>query len=155
MALSSLGALSAWTGAPAHAAPETAGLDPALATAYQQASTAAHADGVDLWITSGKRSYAEQQQMWRDGLAEYGSPAEARKWVLPPHESTHVSGQAIDVGPQAGAAWLERYGYRWGLCRTFTNEWWHFEETSIPGVGCPAMWPNAAVRADQMGAALP
>ena len=136
------------TAGPAAADEGTAGLDPILATAYTQAANTAHAQGGSLWITSGKRSVAEQRQMWRAAIAQYGSPAAARKWVLPPEESTHVTGDAIDVGPHDGAAWLQRNGYRWGLCRTFANEWWHFEVATIPGTACPAVWPDAAVRAD-------
>lgn len=137
--------------APLAAAAEegTEGLDPMLAAAYTQAATTALAQGVTLSITSGKRSVAEQRYLWRQALATYGSPAAARAWVLPPNESTHVTGKAVDVGPQSGAQWLQRNGSRWGLCRTFANEWWHFEIATIPGNPCPAMWPNAAVRADR------
>lgn len=124
----------------------TEGLTPALALAYTAASTEARREGVSMWITSGKRSYAEQQAMWRDGVAQYGSAAAARRWVLPPAESTHVSGRAIDVGPRAGAAWLQANGAAWGLCRTFDNEWWHFELVRVPGGVCPARLPDASAR---------
>lgn len=144
--------------AAAHAAPATAidqregigsaagteGLDPALALAYTLAEQEAHAQGVPLSVTSGYRSPAEQQALWDDALATYGSPEEARRWVLPPDESTHVSGDAVDVGPQQGAQWLEHNGFRWGLCRTFANEWWHFELATAPGAACPAMVPDAS-----------
>lgn len=133
--------------ASAHAAPgSTAGLTPQLATAYRLAKAQATREGVPLWITSGKRSWAEQDRMWRDGIRTYGSAAEARKWVLPPSQSTHMSGRAIDVGPQRGARWLARTGNRWGLCRTYANEWWHFEVATIPGTACPPMLPSAARR---------
>ncbi|MCR5976617.1 peptidase M15 [Gordonia jinghuaiqii] len=133
----------------AHAAPATAGLDPVLSAAYREASNTARAQNVPLWITSGKRTFGEQRQMWRDAIATYGSPETARRWVLPPTESPHVHGDAIDVGPREGAAWLEKAGYRWGLCRTFANEWWHFEVVTVPGLRCPPMWPDAATRADR------
>nr|WP_245676969.1 M15 family metallopeptidase [Nocardia acidivorans] len=125
---------------------ETEGLDPLLAAAYSQASEQAREEGVTIWITSGYRSPAEQQAMWEDGIRQYGSPEAARRWVLPPEESTHVSGKAIDVGPRAGAQWLEDNGNRWGLCRTFDNEWWHFELVTVPGASCPARLPDASVR---------
>ncbi|MEU2089090.1 M15 family metallopeptidase [Nocardia beijingensis] len=123
----------------------TEGLDPALALAYTLAEREAHAQGVPLSITSGYRTPAEQQALWEDGVATYG-PDNARRWVLPPEESTHVSGDAIDVGPQQGARWLEANGYRWGLCRSFENEWWHFELQTVPGTQCPPMLPDASVR---------
>lgn len=124
----------------------TEGLDPALTVAYTLAENAAHAEGVPLYINSGHRTHAEQQALWEQGLATYGSPEEARRWVLPPEESTHVTGRAIDVGPQDGAFWLERNGNRWGLCRTFLNEWWHFELATLPGAPCPPMLPDAGHR---------
>lgn len=125
---------------------DTEGLDPSLAAAYSLAAEEAHAQGVPLSITSGYRTEWQQRQLWEDGLATYGSPDAARRWVLPPEESTHVSGQAIDVGPQEGAQWLEANGNRWGLCRTFDNEWWHFELTTVPGMPCPPRLPDASAR---------
>lgn len=137
--------------APTFLAPGTDGLAPGLAGSYTLASNEARTQGVPIWITSGKRSDAEQRQLWRNAIATYGSPAAARRWVLPAEESPHVRGEAVDVGPWDGAAWLERNGHRWGLCRTFANEWWHFELATTPGTQCPPMWPDAAVRADRRG----
>ncbi|MFC6012133.1 M15 family metallopeptidase [Nocardia lasii] len=124
----------------------TEGLDPALALAYTLAEQQAHAEGVPLSITSGHRTYEQQQWLWQDGLATHGTPEEARRWVLPPEESTHVSGHAIDVGPQFAAQWLETNGNRWGLCRTFDNEWWHFELATAPGAACPPRVADASMR---------
>ncbi|MFW0790828.1 M15 family metallopeptidase [Gordonia sp. CPCC 205333] len=124
----------------------TGGLTPTLARAYTRAYNEARRQGVTMWITSGKRSVSEQRALWRDGIARYGSPAAARRWVLPPNESTHVTGAAIDVGPRAGAAWLQVNGRRWGLCRTFDNEWWHFEHATLPGLPCPRRVPDASSR---------
>ncbi|WSG63155.1 M15 family metallopeptidase [Nocardia sp. NBC_01730] len=124
----------------------TEGLEPRLALAYTLAEREARAQSVPLSITSGYRTPDEQQVLWDDGLATYGSPEATRRWVLPPAESTHVSGRAIDVGPQQGAQWLEANGNRWGLCRMFDNEWWHFELATVPGVDCPPMRPDASER---------
>jgi len=128
------------------AAAGTEGLDPALALAYTLAEDAAHAEGVPLWINSGYRTEAEQRALWDDGIATYGSPDAARRWVLPPEESSHVAGRAIDVGPQDGARWLEANGDRWGLCRTYENEWWHFEQATVPGGACPPLRSDASER---------
>lgn len=124
----------------------TGGLTTELAVAYTLARRDAQRAGVALHITSGKRSRAEQRQLWQQGLRDYGSAAQARRWVLPPNESTHVSGRAIDVGPRAGAAWLQRNGNRYGLCRSFGNEWWHFEFATFPGTPCPRRIPDASHR---------
>ncbi|MCX4092721.1 M15 family metallopeptidase [Nocardia sp. alder85J] len=130
----------------AGAADGTGGLDPVLAGAYTLAEQQAHAEGVPLWINSGYRTPAEQEQLWEDGIATYGSPEAARRWVLPPEESTHVQGRAVDVAPREGAQWLEANGNRWGLCRTYQNEWWHFEVATVPGASCPPMLGDAGER---------
>ncbi|MFZ2511937.1 MAG: M15 family metallopeptidase [Gordonia sp. (in: high G+C Gram-positive bacteria)] len=127
-------------------APGTDGLQLDLAIAYTLASRDARAAGVPMYINSGKRSRAEQAVLWRQGLVTYGSPGAARRWVLPPGESTHVTGAAIDVGPRSGAAWLQRNGGRYGLCRPFENEWWHFERLALPGAACPPRVRDASVR---------
>lgn len=139
-------ASAAPAGSSAVPAPGTAGLRPDLALAYTVAWRDARAAGISLSITSGKRSRAEQAVLWREGIATHGSPEAARRWVLPPGESTHVTGEAIDVGPRAGAAWLERSGARYGLCRPFANEWWHFERLAAPGGKCPPRVRDASVR---------
>lgn len=122
----------------------TAGLNPLLAVAFTAAQADARRAGVPLWITSGKRSYQEQEQLWENALRMHGSPDAARRWALPPDESAHVTGNAIDVAPIEGAAWLERNGNRYGLCRPYANEWWHFELTTLPGAPCPPMVPDAS-----------
>jgi LAS superfamily LD-carboxypeptidase LdcB len=124
--------------------PGTRGLEPSLSLAFNQARTAALAAGLDLRVNSGLRSVAEQQRLYDEAIAKYGSPEKARRWVLPPAESSHVKGLAIDVGPPAAATWLEKYGVRYGLCRRYVNEWWHFERLA-PAVGqrCPALEPYA------------
>jgi LAS superfamily LD-carboxypeptidase LdcB len=124
--------------------PGTEGLQPALAQAFTRARVAALAAGLDLRINSGFRTVAAQQRLYDDAVAKYGSPTKARPWVLPPAESDHVKGLAIDVAPASGAVWLEKHGVSYGLCRRYVNEWWHFELLA-PAVGqrCPAMEPYA------------
>ena len=39
----------------------------------------------------------------------------------------HVRGLAVDVGDGPAAQWLDRHGEPFGLCRTLSWEWWHFE----------------------------
>ncbi|MEV6428216.1 M15 family metallopeptidase [Nocardia sp. NPDC051463] len=124
----------------------TEGLEPKLALAYSLAHDQAEAEGVGLSITSGYRTPEQQEELWLNGLQTYGSPDEARRWVLPSSESTHVSGQAIDVGPRGGAQWLEANGNRWGLCRIYENEWWHFELATLPGLACPPLRADASVQ---------
>lgn len=120
--------------------PEAAtGLDPELQRRFDAARAAAAAEGVELRLTSGWRSAAEQQAIVDDAIDTYGSLEEARRWVLPPESSAHVQGKAIDVGPTDGALWLEQHGLELGLCRTYANELWHFEMLADGADQCPEM----------------
>ncbi|MGR4854901.1 D,D-peptidase/D,D-carboxypeptidase VanY-N [Streptomyces sp. LARHCF252] len=96
------------------------------------AFTAARAEA--LWrhgqligLTSGYRDPLVQQRLFDEEVSRVGSPAAARMLVLPPAESKHVKGTALDVRPYEGARWLEEHGARYGLHRIYDNEWWHFE----------------------------
>lgn len=142
-------------GAPAAAQPATDphaptgsdgpdGLTPALARSFARARAAAAADGVRIDLVSGHRSAADQQQLFEAAVGRYGSEDAARRWVLPPEDSAHVSGEAVDVGPRAGAQWLEEHGERFGLCRRYANEWWHFERLAGElGSTCPPLVADA------------
>jgi len=113
-------------------------------SAVARAMEAARADGVDLRVTSGYRSKALQQQLYEEAVAKYGSPEVARQWVLPPNESAHVRGEAVDVGPPKGADWLREHGVRFGLCQRYANESWHFERLAGPvGSTCPDLEAHA------------
>jgi hypothetical protein len=115
-----------------------------LRSAITRAIAAAKVDGVTLSVTSGYRSKAQQQQLYVAAIAKYGSPEAARQWVLPPDESAHVRGEAVDVGPTEGARWLRENGERFGLCQRYANESWHFERLAgAKGSVCPALEPHA------------
>lgn len=123
---------------------DVAGLDPMVRRAVDRAVAAAAADGLTLSVTSGRRSREHQARLYDAAVEKYGSAAKARRWVLPPGESAHVQGVAVDVGPRASAAWLEEHGVRFGLCRRYANEPWHFELLAPhKGQPCPAMEPHA------------
>ena len=40
------------------------------------------------------------------------------------------------------AAWLEAHAAAYGLCRTYEDEWWHFEHLATSD--CPPRLPSAA-----------
>lgn len=133
---------------PSGVAPEGAGdvqhLTPAVRRAVRRATAAAAADGVELRVASGWRSRARQAELYAGAVEKYGSPEAARQWVLPPGESEHVRGAAVDVGPAEGARWLEEHGVGFGLCRRYDNEPWHFERLAAAvGSACPAREPHA------------
>ena len=104
------------------------GLAPAAYAAFTAARTVAFwRDGQLIGLTSGYRDAVCQHQMFVQEVWRTGSVAAARTRVLPPEESAHVGGVAMDVRPTEGARWLEAHGWRYGLYRPYDNEWWHFE----------------------------
>jgi LAS superfamily LD-carboxypeptidase LdcB len=125
-----------------HAA--VANLDPALLQAVQAAATDARRAGVSMRITAGWRSERYQQALLDDAIREYGSEAEARRWVKTPQESSHVTGDAVDIGPASADKWLRQHGSDYGLCQVYSNEIWHFELATTPGGRCPRMQSDAA-----------
>ncbi|MGY1605101.1 M15 family metallopeptidase [Geodermatophilus sp. SYSU D00815] len=123
--------------------PAVANLDPALLAALRRAATAAAGDGVELVVTSGWRSAAYQDRLFREAVAEHGSEAEAARWVATAETSAHVTGDAVDVGPAGATAWLSQHGAEHGLCQVYGNEPWHYELR--PGAvddGCPPPYPD-------------
>ncbi|SDC91067.1 D-alanyl-D-alanine carboxypeptidase [Sanguibacter gelidistatuariae] len=119
-------------------------LDDGLRATFDEAAADAARDGVELTLTSGWRSAADQQGLVDAALERYGSAEAARRWVLPPEASAHVAGLAIDVGPTEGALWLGERSERYGLCRTYANEVWHFEPVIERGGTCPSMHEDAS-----------
>jgi D-alanyl-D-alanine carboxypeptidase len=123
--------------------PGVARLDPALLRALRSAATDAANDGVEFVVDSGWRSPAYQEQLLREAVSKYGSEAEARRWVATAGTSAHVSGDAVDIGPSAAAAWLSSHGRAYGLCRVYGNEPWHYELRAAAATqGCPAMYAD-------------
>ncbi|MBW9094759.1 M15 family metallopeptidase [Microbacterium jejuense] len=118
--------------------PGVARLQPALLDALRRAATDAAAQGIDIRVNSGWRSAEYQEQLLREAIAQYGSEAEAARWVATPTTSAHVAGDAVDIGPYAAADWLIAHGQDYGLCRTYDNEAWHFElNPDAVRNGCP------------------
>jgi LAS superfamily LD-carboxypeptidase LdcB len=124
--------------------PGVANLDPALLGALRQAATDAAADGVEFVVDSGWRSPAYQAQLFREAVSKYGSAQEAARWVAAPDTSAHVSGDAVDIGPSAAAAWLSAHGAEYELCQVYGNEPWHYElRPEAVDRGCPPMYADA------------
>lgn len=131
--------------------PAVARLRPALLGALRRAAPAAAKDGVEFVVDSGWRSPAYQQQLLRQAVSTYGSEQSAARWVASPATSAHVSGDAVDIGPAAAAAWLAEHGAKFGLCQIYRNEPWHFElRPQATERGCPAMYADAATRDPRM-----
>jgi len=143
--------VSLGAGAIPHSLIRPAALDKQLVYRFKAAQAAAAHDGQRIYIVSGFRSLSRQKSLYNQAIRKYGSVDEASKWVAPPLVSHHPWGIAIDVNypdEPVGAGWLEVHGYKFGLCRVFENEWWHFEPVIAPGWKCPALVPDARYSKD-------
>jgi hypothetical protein len=118
-------------------------LDPGLLSALRSAATAASRAGVTIYVTSGWRSRAYQDELLREAVAEYGSAAEAARWVATADTSPHVRGEAVDIGHNEAEHWLATNGANFGLCQIYRNEPWHFElrPEALSGA-CPRMYAD-------------
>jgi LAS superfamily LD-carboxypeptidase LdcB len=123
--------------------PALANLDPGLRRALREAALDAAKDGIQIVVNSGWRSREYQKQLLRHAIATYGSTTAAARWVAPPDTSSHVSGDAVDIGPSDATAWLSKHGAGYALCRVYRNEPWHYElrPEAIDG-GCPSMYAD-------------
>jgi zinc D-Ala-D-Ala carboxypeptidase len=123
--------------------PGVANLDPDLLGALRQAAIDAADDAVGFVVDSGWRSPEYQNQLLRQAVSEYGSEAEAARWVATADTSAHVSGDAVDIGPSHAAAWLSEHGAEYGLCQIYSNEPWHYElRPEAIEHGCPPMYAD-------------
>lgn len=104
------------------------GLSPGTLAAFTAArTTALWRDGTLLGLTSGHRDAGTQGRLFAAEVHRTGSVALARHHTLPPTDSHHVTGTALDIRPREGACWLELHGGAHHLYRVYDNEWWHFE----------------------------
>ena len=125
------------------ALPGVTNLDPDLREALRRAATDAADHGIELFVESGWRSPAYQEQLLREAITRYGSEREAARWVATAQTSPHVSGDAVDIGPPDARAWLAVHGARYGLCRTYRNEPWHYElRPAAVDHGCARMYAD-------------
>lgn len=124
--------------------PAIARLVPVLRESLRQAADDAIADGIALRVNGGWRSERYQRALLHRAVETYGSAEVARQYVKPPAESSHVTGEAVDVGPTDAASWLSRHGSEYGLCQIYANEPWHFELATTPGGVCSPLIGNAA-----------
>lgn len=118
-------------------------LDQDLLDALRQAEADAEKEGIELVINSGWRSASDQEQLLQEAISKYGSRGEAARWVATPETSAHVSGDAVDIGDSAAAAWLSTHGAAYGLCQIYRNEPWHYElRPHASDQGCPPQYED-------------
>lgn len=123
--------------------PAVAKLGPDLLKALRQAAKDAERDAVALYVNSGWRSPEYQEELVRKAVAEYGSEAEAARWVATAKTSPHVSGDAVDIGRSDATRWLSEHGAAYGLCQIYRNEPWHYElRPAAIDRRCPPMYAD-------------
>ena len=100
---------------------------PAVAAAFDQMDAEANRDGVDLVVTSGFRSDAEQAILF----ARHPDP----RWVARAGESRHRDATELDISMGGGPAWswLAANAGRFGFLQRYRWEPWHFGY--LPGCG--------------------
>jgi hypothetical protein len=95
-----------------------------IAAQFDQMVAAAKKDGVNLSITSGFRSRAEQEKLY--AAYKNGTGNLAAK----PGTSNHESGEAIDFGGgQAAYDWLAKNASKFGMYNKIAGEPWHYSLT--------------------------
>ena len=115
----------------------TQGLTDAFSQRLTQMILDARAQGIDLGVGSGYRSYEKQKRLWEQALKKYGSAEKARKWVAPPGGSFHNKGLAVDLHSSGNALgkeknakateWAHANAKKYGLHFRMGHEPWHIE----------------------------
>lgn len=107
---------------------------------------------VKLYVTSGSRTYAYQQQLYDAGLKKHGASLVGKYVSKPSCESPHIKGIAIDLcikgtasctklkseyakTSDADIAKLQKIMAEAGWSR-YCGEWWHFQYGVKPKVSC-------------------
>ncbi|MDE5570117.1 MAG: D-alanyl-D-alanine carboxypeptidase family protein [Ruminococcus sp.] len=97
------------------------GLTDETYTSFQELSAAALSDGLDIYISSGFRSYEYQNEIYNNYVEAYGQET-ADTFSARPGHSEHQTGMAIDVNTIddsfAGtpeAVWLEEHCIEYGF----------------------------------------
>ena len=97
---------------------------------------AAAAEGVTILVTSGFRTYAEQERLKAE------DPYNAAR----PGTSPHQRGYAVDMDSRGPGryAWLVKNAYRYGFVRTVVRERWHWEYRGNWAGQQQPVWATAA-----------
>lgn len=97
------------------------GLTPETSAAFEKLVQGAKNDGIDIYLSSGFRSYEYQEEIYNNYCSIYGQ-AEADTFSARPGYSEHQTGMAIDVNiiddSFAGtpeAIWIENHCFEYGF----------------------------------------
>jgi D-alanyl-D-alanine carboxypeptidase len=113
------------------------------ASSGRPSATDAAAAGIELYVVSGWRSPEYQDRLLSEAVVTYGSAEEAARWVATADTSSHVSGDAVDVGPYDAVDWMADHGVEYDLCQIYHNESWHYElRPGARDAGCPTRYAD-------------
>ncbi len=97
------------------------GLDPTCQSQFKKLSAAAAAEGLNIYLSSGFRSYDYQKRIYNNYVRIHGQ-AKADTFSARPGHSEHQTGLAIDVntvtdsfGATREAAWLAAHAHEFGF----------------------------------------
>jgi hypothetical protein len=94
------------------------GMRPDVAFAFDRMAADAAASGIELAVSSGFRSDAEQAALF----AAHPDP----RWVAPPGQSLHRCATELDLGPTSAYGWLAANASRFGFVQRYSWEAWHY-----------------------------
>jgi hypothetical protein len=114
------------------------GMRPDVAAAFDRMATAAVDAGIELLLSSGFRSDAEQAALF----AAHPDP----RWVAPPGQSLHRCATELDLGPASAYGWLAANASHFGFVQRYSWEAWHY------GLGIGPAPCSAAGNAVRVGA---
>ena len=100
------------------------GMRPDVAAAFDRMAAAASRAGLQLVVSSGFRSDAEQAQLF----AQNPDPT----WVAPPGRSLHRCATELDLGPPSAYGWLAANATRFGFQQRYAWEAWHYGFSAGP-----------------------
>ncbi|MEV4311303.1 D-alanyl-D-alanine carboxypeptidase family protein [Actinocrispum sp. NPDC049592] len=109
---------------------------------FTELKAKAKTENITMCLQDGKRSSRQQQAQFDEYVRRFGTYELARQYALPPELSNHVKGIAADIQPLSAAGWVERSAGKYGWCRRYENEPWHFEYDPGYVNGCPALLPH-------------
>ncbi len=107
-----------------------AGYSTKFGPALRQLIAAVEAEGGEIRVVSGHRTWAEQYRIWQDAKRRHGGWRNARRWAAPPGCSNHNRGWAADLAGDLHIA--QRLAPQFGLVFPMAHEPWHVELAGIP-----------------------
>ena len=111
-------------------------LDHRIIEPMREFIAAARAEGLSVYLSSGYRTYADQNYLYNRKIGQGYSPEEAAKIVAKPGTSEHQLGLSADLTGKEANEWLAEHCWEYGFILRYPegkkditgiiNEPWHF-----------------------------